>query len=100
MKRVDLVKKGSQWVAESGGKSTKRGPLKTEAIKKTAGAAEKDPEAVSLKIHLENGRIQEERTYPRKRTRAQARGSRPGRAQVEARAGYATAREGRRTVAP
>jgi hypothetical protein len=66
MKRVDLIKKGSQWVAESGGKSTKRGPLKTEAIKKTARAAEKDPVAVSLKIHLENGRIQEERTYPRK----------------------------------
>lgn len=66
MKRVDLVKKGQQWVEESGGKAVRRGPVKTKAIKKTAQAARRNPEAVTLKIHLERGPIQEERTYPRK----------------------------------
>jgi hypothetical protein len=66
MKRVDLVKKGKQWVAEGGGKTIVRGPIKTEAIKRTARAARKDPEPVSVKIHRADGPIQEERTYPRK----------------------------------
>jgi hypothetical protein len=65
MKRVDLVKKGTQWVEESGGKVTKRGPLKTEAIKKTMRAANRAGEPVSVKIHKVNGRFREERTTPR-----------------------------------
>ena len=39
MKRVDLVKKGKQWVAEGSGKSVSRRPIKTEAVKRTARAA-------------------------------------------------------------
>ncbi len=66
MKRVDLVKKGSQWVEEREGKAIRRGPLKTEAIKKSAQAAKRDPEPVTLKVHKEDGRLQEERTYPRR----------------------------------
>jgi hypothetical protein len=65
VKRIDLVKRGNQWVAEGEGKSTKRGPLKTEAIKKTMRAAEKDPVPVSVKIHKVNGEFDEERTTPR-----------------------------------
>lgn len=66
MKRIDLVKKGKKWVGESGGK-TVRGtgaPNKDQAIKNTAGVARKAPESVTVKIHKENGRFQEERTYP------------------------------------
>lgn len=66
MKRVDLVKKGKQWVAESGGKTISRGPVKTEAVKRTASAAKREREPVSVKIHKTDGSIQEERTYPRK----------------------------------
>jgi hypothetical protein len=53
------------WVQEGGGKTVTRGPLKTEAVKKAAQAAKRDPQPVTLKIHKENGRFQEERTYPR-----------------------------------
>jgi hypothetical protein len=66
MKRIDVVKKGEKWVGESGGK-TVRGtgaPTKEKAVKNTAGVAKKSPEAVTVKIHKENGRFQEERTYP------------------------------------
>lgn len=67
MKRIDVVKKGDKWVGESGGR-TVRGtgaPNKDQAVKNTAGVAKKSPEPVTVKIHRENGRIQEERTYPR-----------------------------------
>lgn len=74
VKRIDLVKKGNRWVAESDGKAIARGPIKTEAIKRTARAARKDPEPVSVKIHKENGRIQEERTYPRSADPRQSKG--------------------------
>jgi hypothetical protein len=38
---------------------------KDQAIKNTAGVAKKSSEPVSVKIHKESGRFQEERTYPR-----------------------------------
>jgi hypothetical protein len=66
MKRVDLVKKGKQWVAEGSGKAVSRGPIKAEAIKRTARAAKREAEPVSVKIHKTDGSIQEERTYLRK----------------------------------
>lgn len=65
MKRVDVVKKGSEWVAESAGKTLARAPVKTDAVRATARVAKAAPEPVTVKIHKENGRIQEERTYPR-----------------------------------
>lgn len=65
MKRIDVVKKPTGWVAESGKRVIARAPTKAEAIQKTAKAARHDPEAVTVKIHKVNGRIQEERTYPR-----------------------------------
>jgi hypothetical protein len=66
VRRIDVVKKGQKWVGESDGK-TVRGtgaPNKADAVKNTAGVARRAPEPVSVKIHKENGRIQEERTYP------------------------------------
>jgi hypothetical protein len=74
VKRIDIVKKGDQWIGESAGKVVARAPVKTEAVRKTARVARADAEAVSVKIHKENGRIQEERTYPRKADPRKSRG--------------------------
>ena len=65
MKRIDVVKKGDEWVATGSGKTVARAPKKVDAVRKTARAAKADPRPVSVRIHKEDGRIQEERTYPR-----------------------------------
>jgi hypothetical protein len=67
MKRIDVVKKRDGWAGETGGSTVRgtKGTTKAEAVKKVAAAAKKDPEPVSVRIHKENGQIQEERTYPR-----------------------------------
>ena len=61
---IGLSHSGS--VPESGKKVVARAPKKVDAVRKTARVAKADPQPVSVKIHKENGRIQEERTYPRK----------------------------------
>lgn len=66
MKRIDVVKKDDHWVAESSGRTVASAPRKVEAVRKTAAVAKADPNDVTVKIHKENGRIQEERTYPRR----------------------------------
>jgi hypothetical protein len=45
-------------------RSTKA-PTKDEAVRQTIAAAKKDLQPVSVRIHKQDGRIQEERTYPR-----------------------------------
>jgi len=65
MKRVDITKKGDQWVAKSGDKVVAKAPNKVDAVRKTAAEAKEMPEAVSVKIHKVDGKIQEERTYPK-----------------------------------
>jgi Uncharacterized protein conserved in bacteria (DUF2188) len=67
MKRIDIVKKGQNWVGESGGKTVRgtKAPTKAESVKQTAQVARRDPEPASMRIHKVDGRIQEERTYPR-----------------------------------
>jgi hypothetical protein len=68
MKRIDVVKTKDGWRGESDGQTVRgtKAPTKAETVKQTAEVARKAPEPVSVKIHKENGRIQEERTYPRK----------------------------------
>lgn len=68
MKRMDVVKKGNQWRAETNGRAVPgtSARVKTDAVKKTAQKARANPEPVTVKIRGENGRIQQERTYPRK----------------------------------
>ncbi|HEU4737695.1 MAG TPA: DUF2188 domain-containing protein [Solirubrobacterales bacterium] len=68
MKRIDVVKTQDGWRGESGGQTVRgtKAPTKAETVKQTAEVARNAPEPVSVKIHKENGRIQEERTYPRK----------------------------------
>lgn len=67
MKRIDVVKKKDGWAGESGGQTVRgtKASTKADAVKQTAAVAKKDPQAVSVRIHKENGQIQEERTYPR-----------------------------------
>jgi len=68
MKRMDVVKRpDGSWGAETGGNTVRgtKAPTKGEAVKQTAEAAKRGPEPVTVKIHKENGRIAEERTYPR-----------------------------------
>ena len=67
MKRIDVVKRGDGWAGQSGGRTVPntKAPTKAEAVKKTAAVAKKGPEPVSVRIHKADGKIQEERTYPR-----------------------------------
>jgi hypothetical protein len=67
MKRIDVVKKRDGWAGESGGRTVPntKAATKAEAIKRTAAAAKKDSQPVSVKIHKADGTFQEERTYPR-----------------------------------
>jgi hypothetical protein len=65
MKRIDVSKKGDQWVAEAGDKVVAKADRKVDAVRKTASEAKKMPEAVTVKIHKADGKIQQERTYPR-----------------------------------
>jgi hypothetical protein len=65
MDRWDLVKKSGQWYQEGDGKRVARGPRKEQAIQKTARAASRARQPVTLKIHKASGPIDEERTYPR-----------------------------------
>lgn len=67
MKRIDVVKKSDGWAGETGGRTVRgtKADTKAEAVKKTAAVARKSTDPVTVKIHKEDGRIQEERTYPR-----------------------------------
>jgi hypothetical protein len=63
MKRIDIVKKGNQWIAESNKKVVVKGSTKAAVIKNTSAAARGKSRPVNVRIHKANGRIQEERTY-------------------------------------
>jgi hypothetical protein len=62
VKRIDVVKKGNQWVAEANKQVVAKAPTKGGAVKKTAAVAEADPNAVTMKMHKMDGKIQEEKT--------------------------------------
>jgi len=64
MKRIDVKKQGDGWVGQSDGRTVSKGETKAEAVKNTAQVAKADKDAVTVKIHKLDGRIQEERTYP------------------------------------
>lgn len=64
MKRIDVVKKGDEWVGKTSKEVVARGRTKETAVRNTAAVAKADPKPVSVKIHKEDGTFQEERTYP------------------------------------
>jgi hypothetical protein len=74
MKRIDVVKKGDEWVAQGGGKRVASASTKVEAVRKTAEAARRERDDVTVRIHGVDGRIKEERTYPRKADPRRSRG--------------------------
>jgi hypothetical protein len=65
VKRIDVVKQGDQWVGKTGGNVVSSGGTKDEAVRHTARVARAAPQPVSVRIHKLDGKIQEERTYPR-----------------------------------
>ena len=67
MKKYHLTKKDNQWKLKEEGKerASKVFDNKQDAVKQSADFI-KNKDGGSLKIHLENGKIQEERTYPKK----------------------------------
>jgi hypothetical protein len=67
MKRIDVIKGKDGWKAQSAGQTVRgtKAATKVEAVRQTAAKARADALPVTVKIHKENGRIQEERTYPR-----------------------------------
>jgi hypothetical protein len=74
MRRVDLSKKGGQWVASDGMQTIAAARTKEEAVRVTAQAARASAEPMSVRIHGLDGRIQEERTYPRSADPRRSRG--------------------------
>ena len=67
LKRIDIVKRDDHWVGErkGGGRVYVTGSTKAKAVSNAAKKAKRDPRRVTLRIHGKNGKIQEERTYPR-----------------------------------
>ena len=74
MKRIDVTKKGNEWVAKSGGETVARASNKVDAVKATAEVAKADPSVVSVRIHKQDGQLQEERTYPRRSDPSRSKG--------------------------
>jgi hypothetical protein len=68
LKRIDIVKDGDEWKGKTGGRTVPntKAPNKDDAVKNTAKVAKGSAEPVTVKIHNQDGRIQEERTYPSK----------------------------------
>jgi hypothetical protein len=65
MKMIDISKKSGEWVARSGGQTLARGTRKTDVVRETARSARSSGEPVSVRIRNVDGKIAEERTYPR-----------------------------------
>lgn len=65
MDNYHITKDGDQWKLkkEGGSRASKTADTKQEIIDQTRKFMESHPG--SVKIHKENGRIQEERTYPK-----------------------------------
>jgi hypothetical protein len=76
VKRMEVKKKNGEWRAESKGRAVPgtSSPRKTETVKKTAEKARRSQEPVSVRIHKESGKFQEERTYPRGADPSRSRG--------------------------
>lgn len=76
MKRIDVVKKRDGWAGQSSGRTVPdtKASTKAEAVKKVAAAAKRNPQPVSVRIHKADGKIQEERTYPRSADPRRSRG--------------------------
>jgi len=67
MKRIDVVKrKDGTWVGETNGRKVVGGATKAEVVKAAAAKARSGREPTSVRIHKQDGKLQEERNYPRR----------------------------------
>ena len=67
LKRWDLSKQGEQWLArDPQGETQAWASTKKEAVRRAGKAARTSGEPISLRIHDLDGRLQDERTYPRR----------------------------------
>lgn len=66
LRRIEVKKGRSGWTAKTkNGRAFATGDTKAAVVKNAAAKARKSRRPVSLRIHGRDGRIQEERTYPR-----------------------------------
>lgn len=68
LKRIDVVKNKTAkgWVAKTtDGTQVAKGATKAAAVKATAKVAKAEPKGATVKVHKVDGKIGEERTYPR-----------------------------------
>ena len=66
LRRVEIKKGRNGWTAKSkNGRAFATGRTKAAVVKKAAAKARKSTRPVTLRIRGRNGRVQEERTYPR-----------------------------------
>ena len=67
LRRIDVVKKRSGWVAETkSGRTFAKGSTKQTVVKNAAAKARGSSRPTSVRIHGRDGKLQEERTYPRR----------------------------------
>jgi uncharacterized protein DUF2188 len=65
-KRIDIVKKGDAWIAESGRQPIMSAASKADLVRQVAATARNSGQPTSVRIHGLDGRIQEERSYGRR----------------------------------
>jgi hypothetical protein len=65
-RQLDVVKHRRGWVAETkGGRTFASGTTKKLVVRKAVAKARKGSRPTTMRVHGRDGRIQEERTYPR-----------------------------------
>jgi hypothetical protein len=75
LRRIEVKKGRNGWTAKSkNGRAIATGSTKAAVVKKAAAKARKSTRPVSLRIHGRDGRVQEERTYPRSADPVSSRG--------------------------
>ena len=75
LRRIDVVKKRLGWVAQTKSERTfAKGSTKQVAVKNAAAKARGSSRPTSVRIHGCDGKIQEERTYPRRADSGHSKG--------------------------
>ena len=75
LRRIEVAKSRNGWTAKTkSGRSFATGGTKAAVVKNAAAKARKSTRPVSLRIHGRDGRIEEERTYPRAADPASSKG--------------------------
>jgi len=69
---VNKTEAGWELIKQGASRASKTAPTKTEILKTAAAFFE--GKTASLKVHTQNGRIEEERTYPRSVDPAKSKG--------------------------